>query len=604
MEAMHMGTPWLAQPVKLHSSRNYKCSVDTPEQCAWQQGYWRFWYEADHRFALPVVAFFLNPILLFTMGYLITLMAPRTLSQSRPLKQLRALSRFCSYRTFRFGSLDRYSAPIGVLGLGAIGIILFFCMTLAPRPFYWPNTRTLNYGSSPPIATRAGWMSIACMPFVFATAAKSNWITLVTGVSHERLQVFHRWISYAMYVLALIHTFPFIIFHIWKGDMTKQWNTSVFYWTGVVALLAQTWLTFTSITPLRAIVYETFKVTHYIAALVFMLFFFLHCNFRMSSWDYFIATGILFATSSLHRLLQALIPHGFSQKATFSLTENGFVSLEVLTKGEWDTGQHYFVRLLELQPWTAHPFSVSSLPEKFEAEQHSAHNRLVFLIQPRGGFTAQLAKMARADPTRTMRVILDGPYGGIDMKLFTESKRLVVVAGGSGVGWVLPLITAFQRREMDPDEEQATMRVILALRDVQTEHWVGDLVSTTQSADAACPSRIAVEIYNTGSRQDTVERAARENGAKKETEDGKEGIQPGFGPAVSPDYDLFKARPDLPSIIAREAASAGSTPLGVFVCGPASMQYDISKEVARQQLVAGKTGSGDIYLHVEHFHWA
>ncbi|KAK3633952.1 hypothetical protein LTR56_015562 [Elasticomyces elasticus] len=582
MEAMHMGTPWLAQPVKLHSSRKYKCSVEKPEQCAWQQGYWRFWYEADHRFALPIVAFFLTPILLFTMGYLITLMATRTVSQSRPVKQLRALSRFCSYRTFRFGSLDWYSAPIGVLGLGAIGTILFFCMTLAPRPFYWPNTRTLNYGGSPPIATRTGWMSIACMPFVFATAAKSNWITLVTGVSHERLQVFHRWISYAMYVLALIHTFPFIIFHIWKGDMTKQWNTSVFYWTGVVALIAQTWLTFASITRIHPNAFG-----------------------RLTSFarDYFIATGILFATSSLHRLLQALIPLGFSQKATFSLTENGFVSLEVLTKGEWDAGQHYFVRLLELQPWTAHPFSVSSLPEKFEAEQHSAHNRLVFLIQPRGGFTAQLAKMARADPTRTMRVILDGPYGGVNMKQFTESKRLVVVAGGSGVGWVLPLITAFQRRRTEPDEEQATMRVILAVRDVQTEHWVEGIVSKAQKVDAACPSRITVEIYNTRSCQDAVKRAAEEDGVKKERVDGKEGTQPGSVLAVSPDQDLVHARPNLPSIIAREAVSAASTPLGVFVCGLASMQYDISKEVARQQLVTVKTGCSDIYLHVEHFHW-
>ncbi|KAK5697123.1 hypothetical protein LTR17_023987 [Elasticomyces elasticus] len=546
MEAMHMGTPWLAQPVKLHSSRKYKCSVDTPEQCAWQQSYWRFWYEADHRFALPVVAFFLTPILLFTMGYLITLVAPRRVSQSRPVKQLRALLRFCSYRTFRFGSLEWYSAPIGVLGLGAIGTILFFCMTLASRPFYWPNTSTLNYGGSPPLATRTGWTSIACMPFVFATAAKSSWITLVTGVSHERLQVFHRWISYAMYVLALIHTFPFIIFHFWKGDMTKQWNTSVFYWTGVVALIAQTWLTFASITRTHPVV--TGRLTSFVR-------------------DYFIATGILFATSSLHRLLQALIPHGFSQKVTFSLTENGFVSLEVLTKGEWDAGQHYFVRLLELQPWSAHPFSLSSRPERFEAEQHSAHNRLVFLIQPRGGFTAQLAKMARADPTRTMRVILDGPYGGINMKQFMGCKRLVVVTGGSGVGWVLPLITAFQRREMNPDEEQATMRVVLAVRDVQTEHWVGDLVSMAQSVDAACPSLIAVEIYNSGSCQDTVERAAQETGGEKERDERRKGIQPGSLLTVSPDYDLFKARSDLPSIIAREAASAGSTPLGVFVCG-------------------------------------
>lgn len=94
-------------------------------------------------------------------------------------------------------------------------------MDLAPKPYYWADEK---FGGSPPLATRSGWMALACMPFVLyvrhsvniltvltiasATATKTNWITLVTGVSHERLQVFHRWISYAFFILALLHTFP------------------------------------------------------------------------------------------------------------------------------------------------------------------------------------------------------------------------------------------------------------------------------------------------------------------------------------------------------------------------------------------------------------
>jgi hypothetical protein len=71
------------------------------------------------------------------------------------------------------------------------------------------------------------------MPFVFATAGKSNLITLVTGVSHEKLQVFHRWIAYAFFVTALFHTFPFIVVNIRNGVMVEMWKTSVCYWTGV-----------------------------------------------------------------------------------------------------------------------------------------------------------------------------------------------------------------------------------------------------------------------------------------------------------------------------------------------------------------------------------
>ena len=82
-------------------------------------------------------------------------------------------------------------------------------------------------------------------------AAKANLISAVTGISHEKLQVFHHWTSYAMFILALIHTFPFIVFHIWKGDMQMVYKTNVVYWTGIVALIFQTYLTVMSWGPIR-----------------------------------------------------------------------------------------------------------------------------------------------------------------------------------------------------------------------------------------------------------------------------------------------------------------------------------------------------------------
>lgn len=208
-------------------------------------------YEADHRYALPTVAFFLATILLFSVAYLFNLLATRPIRSSQAFRSLTAFARFVSYRAFRIDALNWNTAPLGILGLGAIGTIYFFCMTLGPKPYYWPTTKELHFGNSPPIATRAGWLSLACLPFIIATAGKSNLVTAVTGVSHEKLQVFHRWISYACFVTALIHTFPFIIYDVQMGTMVENWNTSVVYWTGVVALIAQGWLTFASMSSLR-----------------------------------------------------------------------------------------------------------------------------------------------------------------------------------------------------------------------------------------------------------------------------------------------------------------------------------------------------------------
>jgi len=134
-------------------------------------------------------------------------------------------------------------------------------------------------------------------------SSKANYITLLTGISHEKLQVFHRWASWAMFVLALIHTFPFIVFHIWTEDMMMQWKMSVVYWTGTVALIAQAYLNIMSIGVIRYVkpkliypddavanittrnhYYEFFKATHHIVICVFIFFFFIHCDFRLTSW--------------------------------------------------------------------------------------------------------------------------------------------------------------------------------------------------------------------------------------------------------------------------------------------------------------------------------
>jgi hypothetical protein len=255
---MPMGTPWFDLPVSLDMDRTYMCMSNDTGVCELQEGYWVFWYEADRRYGLTTVAFFMTAIILFGLVNLASVFLPRSISRSNFVAQrLVAPFRWLSYRRWRISILNWNTAPAGILLLGAVGIIFFMSLTLGPMPYYWPNWNDATdaiqdaYGSSMPIATRSGWMAIGCLPFVILTAGKSNLITLTTGVSYDKLQVFHRWISYAMFVLALIHTFPFIIFNIRFGTMVEVWQTSLFYWTGTVALLAQGWLTFASISPLR-----------------------------------------------------------------------------------------------------------------------------------------------------------------------------------------------------------------------------------------------------------------------------------------------------------------------------------------------------------------
>ena len=51
-------------------------------------------------------------------------------------------------------------------------------LTIGPNPYYWPNTKNLSYGSSPPLATRSGWIAVALLPFVMWENLSFNFLTL------------------------------------------------------------------------------------------------------------------------------------------------------------------------------------------------------------------------------------------------------------------------------------------------------------------------------------------------------------------------------------------------------------------------------------------
>lgn len=230
-----------------------------------------------------------------------------------------------------------------------------------------------------------------------------------------------------------------------------------------------------------------------------------------------------------------------------------------------------------------------------------------------------------------MRIMLDGPYGGIEMPKLESSHRTLVLAGGSGAGWCLPLIEAFLRRrdctdccdnpnpkpgaECLPASEAPSMRVVLATRDLATRNWFEEAIAELLEAGMVntCPTELSVEIFYTGdietARPQTLqtledpEKGVDTIVVSRDTEgsgsdSGSEKAAKSF---AASDH---ASRPDVSAIVAAEAAEAGEKSLGVFVCGPLSMQADVANAVAREQVQGMKGGKKDVYLHMEHFSWA
>ncbi|KAK3069639.1 hypothetical protein LTR53_011862 [Teratosphaeriaceae sp. CCFEE 6253] len=400
--------------------------------------------------------------------------------------------------------------------------------------------------------------------------------------------------------------------------MMMQWHTNFDYWTGVVALLAQAWLTFASISPLRNMSYEWFKFSHFVAALVFMLFLFFHCSYTLSSWDYFIVTGVFFSLSWLHRQLRILFEHGV-HSATISLAPNGFVCVHVPTQAVWEVGQHFFVRFMTMgvHALSIHPFTACSLPS-----QSGPDSELVFYIRPRGGLTPRLAQLAASRPGSQVRVLLDGPYGGVSTRKVQQCRRQLVIAGGSGAGWILPMLIACLRSnniiETDMPEKvdtigpSTTMRIVLATRDIATRQWFQKAVHEVLSEHGLdrLPPSVELETHYTG--QAVSEPSIEPTRAASEPEAALDKMEvttrlDSDSDASSGELGRLKrsdGRPGLGALVRAEIAAASAERLGVFVCGPLSMQNDVSNAVAQAQLEILKGASKDVYLHMEHFSWA
>jgi hypothetical protein len=118
--------------------------------------------------------------------------------------------------------------------------------------------------------------STAAYPQTSAFSTARNYISYVTGTSHEKLQAFHRWLAVISCTLhpfpcihflinlpsvvpAMIHSFMFIYMACKNGTIHMELTMDPFYWTGIIAIITLAYLVFASWSVFRKMNYELFK---------------------------------------------------------------------------------------------------------------------------------------------------------------------------------------------------------------------------------------------------------------------------------------------------------------------------------------------------------
>lgn len=352
------------------------------------------------------------------------------------------------------------------------------------------------------------------------------------------------------------------------------------------------------------------------------------------------ATAAVYVPCWTYPWLRTFFEYGIGQKAHIFIEDNGFTRITIPANFKWQPGQHCFLRFRSfgIHALSSHPFTICSLPSTLPNKP----SEITFYIRHQEGFTARLYDYAMTHPGVQVPVLVDGPYGGIDNEKYFSSDRLVVVSGGSGAGWMLPLIDQFLRylsltgvpeplvEEMQENKQSSdeapcqrvlrgprSLRVILSTRDVATRTWfhstLNDMLSEYKPLGTA--SDLSVEVYLTGEAERTLQpptgsasklERSGSSSAGEDTIEKHTGERRKYNTDDEPAEEV-RGRPDIPLIIRDEAAgarTAGQT-VGVFVCGPLTMQDDARNAVAKENLrILKNPSSSGMYLHLEHFSWA
>lgn len=165
-----------------------------------------------------------------------------SLAELSVLNNAIALVRYVFYHPVPVLRLNKKWRPIIFPSLGVICIVsaatifvVLYCFV--PQPLYW---QSIQFGS-PPLAIRAGMISVAMMPWIIALSMKANMISMLTGIGHERLNVLHRWLAYISLLLSLVHTIPFYVTPVWDQGGLRVFK-AYFSGTGIYIYGTGMWL--------------------------------------------------------------------------------------------------------------------------------------------------------------------------------------------------------------------------------------------------------------------------------------------------------------------------------------------------------------------------
>ncbi|KAG2151644.1 FAD-binding domain-containing protein [Suillus bovinus] len=459
-------------------------------------------------------------------------------------------------------------------------------------------------------SNRIAMLAASQFPIITALGTKNNIVSLVTGISYDKLNYTHRMMARTCFMLLWVHgagqivSFPF-----------EPWLRA-----GITAMVAFSILILVSLRPVRSNMYEVFFYVHFLGVLIFLVGGYYHTKGAHGSfwiWPSF----VFWAFDRFIRAIRLVVFNhsyfGFksgtgTMDAATELLSEGVVRMRLRRPPHfhWSPGQAAYLIMPSVStlPFEAHPFTIasfdSSLLSTAPAEDRSNRDvtgpsapfwkELVFLVNVQEGFTKKLKEVAARK--ETVKVFVDGPYGSSpDLGSYDTS---VLVAGGSGVSYTLPVFLNIIERVRKGKSSCTRVVFIWAIRGAEYVQWIEEAL--IKAVRLAPPSlTVSIRIFHHCFIHDAIQKKS----SPEHVVTRKNSLSLSFMSLRG--VRTENGRPDLDALL-KEEVSVTSGRMSVSVCG--SQAIARATRHALRFPVSGPSsilnGGPSITLHVESFGYA
>ncbi|KIN08735.1 hypothetical protein OIDMADRAFT_188407 [Oidiodendron maius Zn] len=526
------------------------------------------------------------------------------------------------------GTITKYFTPPS---LGKC--LLLLCYWTMILIMLWSNV-ILKPGSSiygykwEIVGFRAAWVSVTQIPLIYCLSCKINVISLLTGISYERLNWLHRWVSRTLFLTVIVHWSYF--FTEWTladfVQMELQMMPMVKYgfasW-GVIGFMVLTSFGF-----FRSKIYELWVFQH--IATAGLLLWLVHTHVpSYAAYNVWIAIGfvafdrisriLLVAVRNLHIFRgRKVLGANLGYSATVRQLSDQHVHVVIDSVDfSWKAGQHIYITIPRVGLLENHPFTISNTfqsPASIDGKQS-----IELYIKVRSGFTRRIHKMcAGNDPGRSYRAFISGPWGSSPS--LDRFDSLVIMATGTGISYAIPMFES----AISCETRIRRVSFVWVIRHWYQLEWFKVRLNENFKKAKIQNIDLCINIFVTEANLTLIPShgsALPLNDEKEEITshsmpdaDEKQEIrqrsvsfdQPRRLSSESSDaFTVLHGRPILDTIL-RPVIEGAWGETGIFACGNASFMADVRNYTAREsdeRAVHKGTGAQALYLYTQTYGW-